>query len=160
MVQSNNQLRTELENQNQIISKYKTETYELNLENQNLREQLSTYNYDKDEEFNKTGSAARELLELRKYCKQLEIQLKYTEFEKMKMSKQFFYMGNKEPIHPIFLETTQSFPALVNLRKKSCERDGGLSRVRSKSKSNLATVRMRIGAPKGIDQQVQNEDEQ
>eukprot|EP00826_Nyctotherus_ovalis_P047190 TRINITY_DN5398_c0_g1_i9.p2 TRINITY_DN5398_c0_g1~~TRINITY_DN5398_c0_g1_i9.p2 ORF type:complete len:102 (-),score=24.47 TRINITY_DN5398_c0_g1_i9:155-460(-) len=86
-----------------------------------------------------------ELVELRRYCRQLETQLKYTEFEKLKMTKEMIYMGNKEPTHPIFLETMPTFPVIGSASKKvKTARVLGL-KARSKSRANMPTVRVRGG---------------
>ncbi len=52
-------------------------------------------------------------MEARNYCSHLEMQLKYTEFEKMKMAQELAYMGNREPTRPIFAETAYRRQSIV-----------------------------------------------
>jgi len=110
-----------------------------------LREKLELH---ETRAFTKDTSAVEELMELRKYCRQLETQLKFTEFEKQKMTKEIVYMGNKEPTHPIFLETTSSFPVI----SKKIVKTARLREVkgRSKSRTNISGVRSRGYIEKAI----------
>jgi len=146
LVQSNNKIRATADGYQKELAKYKSEAYELNLENQNLREKLSLYEMRSKPKRANDVNDMQELFGLRKYCKQLEVQLKYTEFEKMKMAKELSYIGNKEPTHPIFMETSvRYFPTLSNHIKKSTIRQGGLAKnERSHSRVDIPTTRIKI----------------
>ena len=163
LVQSNNQLRGSMEEVNKELTKYKAEAYELNLENQNFREKLSLYETGElspgtNKSDSSDPSTMQKLLQLQKYCKQLEMQLKYTEFEKLKMTTEMTYMGNKEPTHPIFLEPM--FPSLVDSGKKSMMGERSLKfKTRSKSRPHLPSARSKHKIDKGNFQSLLNSED-
>ncbi len=72
------------------------------------------------------------------------MQLKYTEFEKLKMAKELSYVGNKEPTHPIFLETLQKLPRMGSSDRKPLS--SSRSSLRSKSNLRIPTTRMKVNA--------------
>ncbi len=83
-------------------------------------------------------------MELREYCRQLEVRLKYSEFEKMKMAKELSYIGNREPTPPIFLETLQQFPTVKLTTKAVLRTSRTTVKERSKSPFDIPNTRQKL----------------
>ena len=105
---------------------------------------------EKEAKGERKGQRIKDLLDLRSYCKQLEVQLKYTEFEKLKMAKELSYVGNKEPTRPIFLETLQAFPNPMRGGTKLLRNSRSVVRIQSKSRLNFPTTRMQLNSSSSL----------
>ena len=157
LVQSNNRIRLSMEKHGKELARYKAEVYELQMDNQNLHNKLALYE-SSSTPMKKARPELQELLGLRNYCKQLEVQLKYTEFEKLKMAKELNHLGNQEPTRPIFLAYAQRLPIPGKHTDKKNMRTISGAKNRNRSRLECTPSRRKKGNTSTSNFNVENQD--
>jgi len=158
LLQSNRDLRDSIHVINKKNDQNDIEIYNLNVENQDLRDKIEVLEniigrmskqggvpaanvsfqnvnnrkgqIQQQPNYSPLDSIAQEIVELRKTNRLLETRLKHLELQNIQMAANMDHMGNNEPTRPIFVEDQPSFHIEESKRDRERDRDRDRERDR------------------------------